>query len=277
MRLVQLSRELGITQSEIIEFLTNSGIKNIEGSNTKIDDHAITLVMQHFGKPNIAEAEEADQPRTSDAVQTMNPVETNEGEPNQMVSQESNTVYEENQLEEVVSLEENMADESADSDQNEAGGNSDSPHKVEVIRAKKIKLEGIKVLGKIKLPEPVKKEKEEVNEKPVIEKKHPKKRSFQDKNGKKPHRKSKREESYEQKQKRQEREALKKKKEREKKLKEKKKAHYEQQVKPGLNKQKPSAKPKKKKTSEAPIEKEEVIHYKNPIKKFWAWLNGKYD
>ncbi|UII31288.1 hypothetical protein LVD17_23635 [Fulvivirga ulvae] len=274
MRLVQLSRKLGITQSEIIKFLSKKGILNIEGSNAKIDDRALAVVMEHFGKSSDITIENADEDSAEKPVQ-VKAVETKKTYHQE--DKQTAIASDKQETEEIVQAEANLPDEKPA--QKLAENRAPEPGEVEVIRAKKIKLEGIKVLGKIDLPEPVKKEKDEAPEKSITERKTRQKRNTGETNSKKNYRKPKRQETFEQRQKRQEREAQRKKKEREKKLKKKKKEYYEQLVKSEQNKPKAVAKPrkKKKKVTEASIVKKKVVYHKNPIIRLWAWLNGRYD
>ena len=81
--------------------------------------------------------------------------------------------------------------------------------------------------------------------------------------------------SYEEKLKREEREKLRKLKLRKKEEKKRKQKYYKENLKT-----KTIAKPKKtkKNQSSAPNQTEKKVEvHKNPIKRLWAWLNGKYD
>lgn len=268
MRLLQLARKLGVTQSDITEILLKNNIQ-IEGSNAKIDEESVGLIMKHFGKTDdthpqedTQEIEVAEKPEPTEKVEEdITPkIKVTPDVPKIEITEEEMAGGDEEQL-----------------------ANTKKPTETEVIRAKKIKLEGIKVLGKIELPEPVKKEKKEEEteapEKSLAERKtrQPRESRGRDK-GRKPYRKQKKAETFEQKQKRLEREALKKKKEKEKKLKKKKKQYYEQTIKAEQQKPVTKSKKKKKKTVVEPVQKKKkVVYHKNPIKRLWAWLNGKYD
>ncbi|GAA0893768.1 hypothetical protein GCM10009122_34470 [Fulvivirga kasyanovii] len=274
MRLVQLSRKLGVTQNEIVDLLSKNGIKDIEGSNAKLDEHALALIMEHFGNDLDVGTESTDSPQNEAPTQEV--AEKDSIVQHHEEKQEATAIPKEPEARDEAKVTEEIT--TAEVPAQEATEEATTNQEVEVIRAKKIKLEGIKVLGKIELPEPVKKERDEPKEKPATERRPRQKRNPGERNGKKQNGRHKRTETYEQKQKRQEKEALRKKKEREKKLKEKRKAYYEQQVKTDLQKPKTSTKPKKKKKiQQAPAVKKKVVYHKNPIKRLWAWLNGRYD
>jgi hypothetical protein len=148
-----------------------------------------------------------------------------------------------------------------------------------LIKAKKVKLEGFKVVGKIDLPEKVKKEDPAAEstdgEEKVIKKPERPNRKF-DRDRKKNKGATLRNTlSYEERMKREEREKLRqrKKKEREAKLRNKK--LYEETIQSKVSKT-PKKKSGKKKFL-AGQEKSEVKIHKNPIKRLRAWLNGQYD
>lgn len=241
MRLVQLALKVGMPQHEIISFLQDKGIEIPNNGNLRLEDAHVALVIDHFIK-----AEQLSEPETLQ--------------------------------DEVIDTEPAAAEES---DTNLVYKDTDQP--VEVIRAKKIKLEGIKVLGKIELPKPVKKPQnenasdEKVENKKATTPKHSEKRNG--KNGKNRFAKkyNRRTETYEQKLKREERDEKKKKRALEKKIKLKKKRNYEKKVKqaqPELPKKKKRA---KKAALPTPQQPKKIVRHKNPIRRLWAWLNGKYD
>ena len=255
MRLVQLARQLGITQSDLLEFLSQQGFPHPEGFNTKIDDETVGLIRQHFQQTN-SESVEDNEPIEEVATISNAVIETPESDPVNHVSP-------------AESQEEILPEEHKEI----------APAEKEVIRAKKIKLEGIKILGKIDLPEPV------VKEKPVED--NPKEKpSGRKRNSSKDQRKDNRydrrrtkPETYEQKLKKQEREAQKKKRDREKKLKDKKKKFYQEKRSTITTPTQLKGKKKKKKATaeKSNHKKKEVVYHKNPIRRLWAWLNGKYD
>ncbi len=131
MRLGQLARKLGIRPGEMIEFLSANNIQIEDESNTKIEQSHLSLLLQRFA------------PET-----------------------EKNIVLEEPLQAETV-ITEKGADDQSDLPL-EKRLDADLPNKpiqeeeekVEVIKASKVELSGLKVLGKIDLPEPKKKQPE---------------------------------------------------------------------------------------------------------------------
>lgn len=116
MRLGQLSRKLGIHTSKIIDFLASKDIVINEDSNTRIEDEYVTWITQKYAP--------------------------------QLMAEVSNTLSEEKIeptihtpfVEEVVPTEEQPVAVEA-------------PPLPELIKAPKIELSGLKVLGKIEIPE----------------------------------------------------------------------------------------------------------------------------
>ncbi len=124
MRLGQLARKLGVKPVEIVEFLATKGIEIDNGGNTKIEDHHIPMLIEKFA-PGGLEFTSAD---------------TTEAE----VESES-----------VVTP---PATEEASAPIEDSSAQPEADQKIELIKAPKIELSGLKVLGKIDLPEPKKKE-----------------------------------------------------------------------------------------------------------------------
>lgn len=259
MRLAQLARKLDIPKKNIINYLDSKGISIELHGNTKVDEEHEKLVLAHFGhQENIKDAK------------SKNP------QPIQDKKQEAD-------LKEKTSVTEIENPKVAeDTDKGQAGDKAEEK-KVEVIRPKKIQLQGIKVLGKIDLPEPP--QKEEIEEKEHVEPEESKevspKKYIRKKESKKPFKSRsrkapRRELTYEEKIKKEERERLKKELQQQKELKEKKRRHYEKKVQTKLQTEKKKKKQQDTKTStERP--KKEIIKHNNPLKRFWAWLNGEYD
>jgi type IV secretory pathway VirJ component len=134
MRLGQLARKLALRPAEIVGFLAKNGIQIEEGSNTRIEDDHVSLIMNHFAPERMAEmtAELA-----AEKIPLIPEVEVG-SEP-----------VKEIKVEEIQSR---MADVP-----------SVNPEPVvELIKAPKVELSGLKVLGKIELPESKKKEPQQV-------------------------------------------------------------------------------------------------------------------
>jgi hypothetical protein len=129
MRLGQLSRKLNISTSEIINFLASKNIAIGEDSNTKLEDAHAHWITEKFA-PHLVEAVDA-------SISEENVVtEITEKSPIQVPSQTQAII--EGTSQEVASM--------------------DEPTLPEVIKVPKIELSGLKVLGKIELPEKKKKE-----------------------------------------------------------------------------------------------------------------------
>lgn len=134
MRLAQLARKIAVKPSEIASYLTTQGIAIEDSSNAKIADDHVQLVLQHFEPDLMASEVEAEfqqlsvMPETAEEpMSTDNAIEPLEGQ-----SEEINP--------------ENSRPEG------------------EVIKPVKVELPGLKVVGKIELPEPKKKIVEEKTE-----------------------------------------------------------------------------------------------------------------
>lgn len=137
MRLGQLARKLSLRPSQLMDLLASNNIPTEEGSNTRLTDEHTELIVQHFAPDRLEEmmrqpAEEAAQPEPEPAVE-----EIAQTKPEQTA--------EESVEQPVVAETEELT-------------NTQTEQEVEVIRVQKIELSGLKVLGKIELPEPKKKE-----------------------------------------------------------------------------------------------------------------------
>lgn len=124
MRLGQLARKLMVRPAEIVEFLATKDIQIEDGTNTKIEtDHAI-LALQHFSPTTQIE----------DIPEDINVTDI----PSINAGEDANPPQEDLNIHSVTTSE-------ATAESND------------VIKAPKIELSGLRVLGKIDLPEPKKK------------------------------------------------------------------------------------------------------------------------
>jgi hypothetical protein len=124
MRLGQLARKLELRPTEIVEFLAKRNIVIEDGTNTKLDVAHVSLTIQYFAPDSKVE----DYPEPDS-----NAVDLAADEPSAQFNAGSMTP---------------TLDES----------NHDTPRQEsEIIKAPKIELSGLKVLGKIELPETKKK------------------------------------------------------------------------------------------------------------------------
>lgn len=151
MRIGQLARKLEISPSQIIDYLEELGIEADKGVNTKLGEAGVDSVMKKFGKmPESVESEEVSDVPAEESIDT-------EEEPVEVMEEES-----EPEIEPVQ--EEEPEIETGQKEEKEEGKEEEE---IEVIRPEKIKLQGLKVMGKIDLPEP--KPKEEPKKEPAEE------------------------------------------------------------------------------------------------------------
>lgn len=134
MRLGQLARKLSLRPSQVVDFLAANNIQSEEGSNTKLADAHTELIVKHFAPESL---EEIMNPAVGEVSVTETPV-TEDLKPVEPINDKPE---EPEFIEQVIT-------QSTPAQQPEP----------EVIRVQKIELSGLKVLGKIDLPEPKKKE-----------------------------------------------------------------------------------------------------------------------
>jgi len=139
MRLGQLARKLALRPTDIVEYLAENNIRIADGTNTRMEKEQVNLVMKRF-VPGWVES----------------------------------TIAEEQVTEEEIIVSEPAAETAVIDDQGGITTDSDSQQDApaenyDVIRAPKIELSGLKVVGKIDLPEPKKKEEPAVEEKPSVD------------------------------------------------------------------------------------------------------------
>lgn len=134
MRLGQLARKLALRPAEIVGFLAKNSIQIEEGSNTKIEDDHVSLIMTHFAPERMAEM-------TAELAAEKNPsVQDVEVRPEPIKD-----IIIEDTKSHIIDLPFVYPEPV-----------------VELIKAPKVELSGLKVLGKIELPEPKKKEPQQV-------------------------------------------------------------------------------------------------------------------
>lgn len=228
MRLGQLSRKLGVSTPEIIQFLASKQITISEDSNAKIEDVHAHWVTEKFAPHLIASVEEV---MAEEKKEVAIPVETT-------------PVIETPSTE--VTIEE--------------------PALPELIKAPKIELAGLKVLGKIEIPEKKKKTEEntearteERERKPRSERTRPQ-REYQERPRKNP---------VALQREREQREAEQKRKELLAKEKEKKTNHYYNRVKPVVPTKKVRKEEELIEVADIPVEKMPTTLWG----KFMRWLN----
>ncbi len=138
MRLAQLARKIGRTQSDIVTFLATLEVTVLEESNARIEEEHTLLVTQHFAPEllNVIEEEIADEEVLTPIISI---------EPTQEINVNETHLPMENSF--VETHNEQITEGT-----------------IELIKAPKIELQGLKVIGKIELPETKKKASEETKE-----------------------------------------------------------------------------------------------------------------
>lgn len=127
MRLGQLARKLELRPAEIVEFLATKNIVIEDDANSKIDDNFVALVFRQFAPDKEVESTpDADIP----TVSVKDDLQRDEKAPAEFVGPDVTAV------------------------------NEEPRERSEVIKAAKVELSGLKVLGKIDLPDTKKKQSE---------------------------------------------------------------------------------------------------------------------
>ena len=293
MRIGQLARKLDIPPSKIINYLEGLGIEMDKGVNTKLVQAGVEKVMDEFGKVEMEELT-VSEPEVKKEVQIETQTQTEEKAEISNETEENNSISTDLEPEDDVAEEEvNIKPIDAPTEQ--------SVDTSEVIRPEYVKLQGLKVVDKIDLPEPKPKEvpsetpeaETEIEATPVekVEKeeshiiteediKADLKRHYDEERRKsrkpkpKPVERKKRPPlTYEQKLEREQKQALKKKLEQEKKIKELKRKKYEESLKKVQQAPVKKSKPKKKEPISFPVKEK---YKKEPTSlwgKFMKWLN----
>lgn len=271
MRLGQLSRKLEVDSSAIVELLKQNFREVNNHPNIKISKEELAFITNHF-EPT-PEPEKEPQPVTEEII-TEPTVDIKE-EP---LEEEKETeiietpAFVESLRPKVITLEEEF---------------NAKKKELETFKAEKPELEGLRVVGKIDLPEPKPKAVKETKE--VKEEKSKRSTQTIDERGarqrhnkRKSYRRNSNRNPVESQRKRAELEAKKKKEQEQQWHKEQKKKHYEQNVKAKIA-DKPKKKKKKKfveqQAIEAQVQQTQTQSAKptNVISRFWRWLNGGYD
>lgn len=128
MRLAQLARRISVKPSEISEFLATKNIEIENSSNAKVNDDHVALVLERFA-PELLKDEQTPESIEADSTADKPEEELVNGEGDELAQAEQ---YSEPISEKVIEQ--------------------------EVIKPIKVELPGLKVVGKIDLPEPKKKE-----------------------------------------------------------------------------------------------------------------------
>lgn len=147
MRLGQLARKLAVRSAEIVEFLGEKQITINEGANTRLEADHVTLILQRFAPP--AGFERDDDAAEAMKHRVMQPAPADETE---IAAHATAEPDESSAVEEVLSTDGLSQNHKPVQEGDVSDPNEEAP--TTVIKAPKIELSGLKVLGKIDLPEP---------------------------------------------------------------------------------------------------------------------------
>lgn len=286
MRLRQLARKLQVQPKYLIGILSKNGHEIENDPNYKLTEEQESLILSivPMPKPSI-ESNAVARPKAEievveaveDPLEVTEEIETPTEEvitPN-TVKEAPKTVEQKEPTEtpKVYSLEKEAQEKHKDA---------------ELIKAPKLKLEGLKVLGKIDLPEPKVKEKAKPEETKEAAEKPKQRNTKQNRNtpthDRKRQNQRSRPNSVELERRKAEEEAKRKKLAEEKRIKALKEKHYKEKVQAKLKATAPKKKKSKTATAQATEQPKKIA--KTPIKKqapkkglrrLWAWLNGELD
>ncbi|MBT1709195.1 hypothetical protein KK062_13215 [Fulvivirgaceae bacterium PWU5] len=158
MRLGQLARKLSVSPAEVTALLTRKNIQIEEGINTRLTDEQLTSILHHYG--NVLSAVTlAEESAIEEGTTTM-------------PDEQTDTIAQEPMQEALSSMPEQAGDQVVLSDSAEQQAGADIPQHAGVstderptlIKAPKVELSGLRILGKIELPQPKKKEASEKQE-----------------------------------------------------------------------------------------------------------------
>ena len=297
MRLGQLARHLETSTTEIVQFLRESGIEKNDHPNVKIEEEDEKNVIAHF-RPDLIPSEEEIINETQEEEANVSEVEESlpeqaiptieiaeDGtEPTPILENEDPELEDEDKIQEPLVEESNAMKQVVSITAAELNTEEDEAPvltEFDVIKAPKVELPGLKVVGKIDLPEPkAAKEEDEISEDEPTESTHSEEQQPETKVIRHHHKNSRRRLTDEErearrlknkreKEKRIARQEARRKQQEERKIKEQKAEHYKQKI----SKPVPVSKPKKKKPSKAAQTADTRPKPKTVLGKFWRWLN----
>jgi hypothetical protein len=146
MRLGQLSRKTSTRSADIVNFLAQMGITVEDSVNSKVDDQHAKMIIERFA-PHL-NVEEVVVPEPISL-----PDPESESQPNPELTEEAPSDF----TAALVQQELSTAEDTKPVIETEMSAQDEIP---QVIKAPKVELQGLKVLGKIELPGPRKKESE---------------------------------------------------------------------------------------------------------------------
>jgi hypothetical protein len=144
MRLGQLARKLELSPTEIISFLSEKNISATEGSNTRLTQDQVIVICAKFDPTDSKQILSA--PDKKEEAKSV-AAESNLLEPQSIIIE---SIIESANAPTLES-EPDLISESVSTEES-------TPEVIEVIKAPKVELSGLKILGKIELPQPKKKE-----------------------------------------------------------------------------------------------------------------------
>uniref|UniRef100_UPI004048C943 hypothetical protein n=1 Tax=Roseivirga sp. TaxID=1964215 RepID=UPI004048C943 len=273
MRLRQLARKLEVNPNRLLEILSENGHTIENDPNFKLTEEQEQLIASRIAPKKVEVIEIVEE-----ATKEVETIELEEAPASKKKAVPKKIELKEPKVKKVdppkiYSLEKEIEEKTKD---------------IELIKAPKLKLDGLKVLGKIDLPapkqKPVKEEKQADDK--ISDLPKPRRNNISEDLKRQPERKP-RPNSIELERRRIEREAKQKREAEEKHLKALKEKHYRETV---LAKQKANAAKKKKKAAEPLVTQgvieapkkikpktQKIVKKKTALGRFWAWLNGAYD
>jgi hypothetical protein len=293
MRLTTLARKIQITPTKLIEYLKKNDIAISNGVHTILDEKIVTMVLDKFS-PLPVEAEYSPEPENIKVKPEVKVIkrQTSSETATEIISTEivgsKEILLEAAEKMVVAESAANMPSERKNStpktgtiDDLEQGLSEE----IELIKAKKVKLEGIRVIGKIDIPEKVKKVQTRDEESKTTPSKNDlksdasinsdkQKKKFKTQKSLKAE-KNRKPLTYEEKLKLEEKEKVRLQKQKARKDKERKKKFYLKNIQP-----KTLGQPKKKRKNsidEGLSSRPKDAVQKNLLRRFWDWLNGVYD
>lgn len=146
MRLGQMARKLGVSQAEIVQYLSRQNLRIEEGSNVKLEEAHVRSLYAYYTPSETFEPAQAIQTSVSlandgPAEAIAEPLEEHENPSAIELRSVQETIAESVDPTPISPLSSPLPDDPGD-----------------IIRAPKIELAGLKVVGKIELPQPRKKE-----------------------------------------------------------------------------------------------------------------------
>ncbi|HYF70618.1 MAG TPA: hypothetical protein VD884_20930 [Ohtaekwangia sp.] len=145
MRLGQLARKLSVHTSDIVAYLAKENIQIEDGTNTRITPEQESLVIGHFAPDMVLQSKAEAEKIAEEDIPSEAPVH----QIDELIEPAREVMTEEKK----TPLEAEFEEEGPSSQ-----GGEDTTKEIEVIKAPKVELKGLKVIGKIELPAPKKKD-----------------------------------------------------------------------------------------------------------------------